>query len=34
MRKQTHLPRRLWALLWLAGTGAALLIGGKLLVLG
>jgi hypothetical protein len=34
LRKQTHLPRLLWAGLWLAGTGAALLIGGKLLVLG
>jgi hypothetical protein len=34
LRKRTHLPRRLWALLWLAGTGAALLVGGKLLVLG
>jgi hypothetical protein len=34
LRKQTHLPRLLWAALWLAGTGAALLIGGKLLVLG
>ena len=29
LRKQTHLPRVLWALLWLAGTGAALLIGGS-----
>jgi hypothetical protein len=34
LRNRTHLPRRLWALLWLAGTGAALLVGGKLLVLG
>jgi len=34
LRKQTHLPRVLWAALWLAGTGAALLVGGKLLVLG
>jgi hypothetical protein len=34
LRSKTHLPRVLWALLWLAGTGAALLIGGKLLVLG
>jgi Peptidase M50B-like len=33
-RKRTHLPRRLWALLWLAGTTAALIVGGKLLVLG
>lgn len=34
LRGQTHLPRLLWALLWLAGTTAALLAGGKLLVLG
>ena len=34
LRTRTHLPRRLWALLWLAGTGAALIVGGKLLVLG
>jgi hypothetical protein len=34
LRKQTHLPRILWAALWLIGTGAALLVGGKLLVLG
>ncbi|MGD0700771.1 MAG: M50 family metallopeptidase [Trebonia sp.] len=34
LRKQTHLPRLLWAALWLAGTGAALLIGAKLLVVG
>jgi hypothetical protein len=34
LRRRTHLPRRLWSLLWLAGTAAALLIGGKLLVLG
>jgi hypothetical protein len=34
LRKQTHLPRRLWALLWLAGTTAALLLGAKLLVAG
>ena len=31
---RTHLPRFLWSLLWLAGTAGALLIGGKLLVLG
>lgn len=31
---RTHLPRGLWWLLWLAGTVAALLVGGKLLVLG
>jgi Peptidase M50B-like len=34
LRKRTHLPRLLWALLWLAGTVVALFIGGKLLVLG
>jgi len=34
LRKQTHLPRRLWALLWLGGTIFALIIGGKLLVMG
>ena len=34
LRRRTHLPRRLWALLWLVGTTAALLAGGKLLVLG
>ena len=34
LRKRTHLPRRLWALLWLAGTTAALIVGGQLLVLG
>jgi hypothetical protein len=34
LRDKTHLPRLLWAGLWLAGTAAALLIGGKLLVLG
>jgi hypothetical protein len=34
LRSRTHLPRALWALLWLVGTGAALLVGGKLLVLG
>jgi hypothetical protein len=34
LRRRTHLPRRLWSLLWLAGTAAALLVGGKLLVLG
>lgn len=30
----THLPRRLWALLWLAGTLLAVVVGGKWLVLG
>jgi hypothetical protein len=34
LRSRTHLPRLLWTALWLAGTLAALLIGGKLLVLG
>jgi Peptidase M50B-like len=34
LRSHTHLPRRLWSLLWLAGTVAALVVGGKLLVLG
>lgn len=34
LRRRTHLPRRLWSLLWLAGTVGALLVGGKLLVLG
>jgi hypothetical protein len=34
LRSRTHLPRLLWSLLWLAGTLAALLIGGNLLVLG
>jgi hypothetical protein len=34
LRSRTHLPRSLWWLLWLAGTAAALLVGGKLLVLG
>jgi hypothetical protein len=34
LRGRTHLPRGLWWLLWLAGTVIALLVGGKLLVLG
>jgi len=34
LRSRTHLPRHLFSLLWLAGTLAALLIGGNLLVLG
>jgi len=34
LRRHTHLPRMLWSLLWLAGTVGALLLGGKLLVLG
>jgi hypothetical protein len=29
----THLPRRLWALLWIAGTLLAVVIGGKWLIL-
>jgi Peptidase M50B-like len=29
----THLPRQLWALLWLAGTLLAVIIGGKWMVL-
>lgn len=29
----THLPRRLWALLWIAGAFLAVIIGGKWLVL-
>jgi hypothetical protein len=34
LRKATHLPRALWAMIWLAGSVAALAIGGKLLVYG
>lgn len=34
LKEVTHLPLRLWAVLWLAGTVAALLLGGKFLVLG
>jgi hypothetical protein len=30
----THLPRRLWALIWMAGTVLAVIIGGKWLILG
>jgi len=30
----THLPRHLWALIWAAGTAAALCLGGSWLVLG
>jgi hypothetical protein len=30
----THLPRRLWALLWIAGTLLAVIIGAKWLILG
>jgi Peptidase M50B-like len=31
---RTHLPRHLWALIWMAGTVLAVIIGGKWLVLG
>jgi hypothetical protein len=34
LRSRTHLPRRLWSLLWITGALAALFVGGKLLVLG
>ena len=34
LRGRTHLPGALWSLVWLAGTGLALIVGGKLLVLG
>lgn len=34
LKGATHLPRRFWALLWFAGTVAALLYGGSLLVTG
>lgn len=34
LRGLTHLPRALWSLVWLAGTAVALIVGGKLLVLG
>jgi hypothetical protein len=34
LRGRTHLPGALWSLVWLAGTGLALIAGGKLLVLG
>lgn len=34
LRSKTHLPRRLWSLLWIAGTLSAVFIGGKLLVFG
>jgi hypothetical protein len=32
LRKLTRLPRGLWAAIWLAGTAAALVLGGQLLV--
>lgn len=34
LRSSTHLPRTFFSLVWLAGTLFALIIGGKLLVLG
>jgi hypothetical protein len=34
LRSRTHLPGFLWSVVWLAGTGLALIVGGKLLVLG
>jgi hypothetical protein len=34
LRSRTHLPGTLWSLVWLAGTAGALIVGGKLLVLG
>jgi hypothetical protein len=34
LRSRTYVPRSFWWLLWLAGTVAALLLGGKLLILG
>src|ERR1700761_6112943 len=34
LRKRTHVPRHFWALLWIVGTFAALLVGGKWLVVG
>src|SRR5215469_4708149 len=33
LSRLTHLPRQLWALLWIAGTLLAVVIGGKWLVL-
>lgn len=33
LRRTTHIPRVIWALLWLAGTVLAVVIGGKWLVL-
>jgi hypothetical protein len=34
LSRRTHLPRHLWALMWIAGTLCALAIGGKWLILG
>jgi hypothetical protein len=33
LSRTTHLPRRVWALLWLAGTLLAVVIGGKWMIL-
>jgi len=33
LSRTTHLPRQIWALLWLAGTLLAVVVGGKWLVL-
>jgi hypothetical protein len=33
LRGATHIPRLIWSLLWLAGTLAALFIGGRMLVM-
>jgi hypothetical protein len=33
LAETTHLPRRVWALLWIAGTLLAVVVGGKWLVL-
>jgi hypothetical protein len=33
LSRTTHIPRLIWALLWLAGTLLAVVIGGKWLVL-
>jgi hypothetical protein len=33
LRKVTHIPEQIWALLWLAGTLTAVAAGGKWLVL-
>lgn len=34
LRKTTFMPRALWALVWIAGSGLALIVGGNLLVYG
>jgi hypothetical protein len=34
LKKRTHLPRRLFSLLWITGTLAAVFVGGKLLIFG